>query len=213
MSVIISQFRTPFVYTLGMIVLNEGTAEYIIEKSRFIAFLCSCEDEEEAKERLQMFRKEYYDSTHVCYACILDDVRRSSDDGEPSGTAGIPILNYLSSRDLNHVLGVVVRYFGGVKLGTGGLHRAYTAAIASAYENAEIGEEIERDLYRIALPYDLGAKVRSLLEKEGCLLETDYGEEVILRFFDQGNIRSRIISLTKTIEAENCGKQKVYKKV
>ncbi|MBQ1512612.1 MAG: DUF1949 domain-containing protein, partial [Erysipelotrichaceae bacterium] len=92
-------------------------------------------------------------------------------------------------------------------------HRAYTAAIAAACENAELGEEIELDLYRIALPYDLGAKVRSLLEKEGCLLETDYGEQVILRFFDQGDIRSRIISLTKSIEAENCGKQKVCKKV
>ena len=106
---------------------NERTI--IIKNSRFICFLFHVEKKEEILKILEEMREKYYDATHCCFAYILDNEKKESDDGEPSGTAGIPMLQVLEKNGLNHVLCIVIRYFGKIKLGAGGLIRAYTRCV------------------------------------------------------------------------------------
>lgn len=133
-----------------------GESNYTEKRSRFLAFAMPVRDEEEAKERVAELRKKYYDARHVCYAYALgfDGSRtRSNDDGEPSGSAGKPILGQLRSADVTFTLVAVVRYFGGVKLGTGGLAVAYKTAAAEALAAATIEERIVQATLRVAAPY------------------------------------------------------------
>ena len=116
--------------------------EIIEKKSRFIANLIYVENEEEALNKIKEIKKKYYDARHNCFAYrVLDEeniIQRSSDDGEPSGTAGAPMLNILEKNNIVNVLVVVTRYFGGILLGTGGLVRAYTTASKQSIEKAQI---------------------------------------------------------------------------
>ena len=114
--------------------------EFIIKKSKFITKLYFVTSEIEIKNILDENKTEYKDATHICYAYIVDNIERCTDDGEPSGTAGKPILNVLKQKKLTNVLVVVVRYFGGVKLGAGGLVRTYTIATTSCLEKVSIIE-------------------------------------------------------------------------
>lgn len=109
---------------------NEHTI--VIKNSRFICFLFQVERKEDILERIGKIKSKYYDATHCCYAYILDGEKKESDDGEPSGTAGIPMLQVLEKNELNHVLCIVVRYFGKIKLGASGLVRAYTKSVTEA---------------------------------------------------------------------------------
>lgn len=104
------------------------TIEYIEKKSKFYGFLLECQSEDEIKAALEALKKEYKKATHICWACSLDNpfVEKAVDDGEPSGTAGRPILSVIQKRGVKNVCVFIVRYFGGVKLGAGGLVRAYT---------------------------------------------------------------------------------------
>ena len=102
--------------------------EIIINKSRFICLTCNIADVNEVNKKLEEIKNKYKDATHYCYAYIIGGMEKANDDGEPSGTAGVPILNVLQKEGLKNVLCVVVRYFGGIKLGAGGLTRAYTKA-------------------------------------------------------------------------------------
>lgn len=108
------------------------TNEIIEKKSKFYGFLCECEKEEEIKEFILNLKKEHKKATHLCWACRLKSpfCERAVDDGEPSGTAGRPILSVLQKKDANDVCIVIVRYFGGIKLGTGGLARTYSKVAA-----------------------------------------------------------------------------------
>ena len=112
--------------------------EITINKSKFITYIYNVDDEEQVKEILKNIKIEYKDATHYCYSYIIDNVKRFNDDGEPSGTAGVPILNVLENNNLNHVLAIVVRYFGGIKLGAGGLVRAYSKSISESLLKGEI---------------------------------------------------------------------------
>lgn len=112
---------------------NENTI--IIKNSRFICLLYQVDRKEEIDNILEATRLKYNDATHCCYAYVLDGLKKESDDGEPSGTAGIPMLQVLEKNDLNHVLCIVVRYFGKIKLGAGGLVRAYTKSVTEALKN------------------------------------------------------------------------------
>jgi uncharacterized YigZ family protein len=106
--------------------------EIIIKNSRFITILSIINNANDVDDYLIKLKKEYKNATHYCYAYIINDIKRSNDDGEPSGTAGIPILEVLSKNDLSYVLCVVIRYFGGIKLGAGGLIRAYSKSVREA---------------------------------------------------------------------------------
>ena len=136
--------------------------------SRFLSFAYPCKDAENAEEIVKGLRKEYYDATHHCYAYrigLKGDVWRANDDGEPSSTAGRPILGEILSRSLSDILVVVVRYFGGVKLGVPGLIRAYKAATSEALEKAEIVTRTATSPMKIAFPYHQTDKVLKELRK------------------------------------------------
>ena len=117
---------------------NESIAEIIEKKSKFIATLYEANSKDEAEKILQNVRKKYFDAKHHCYAYIIEKIEKCSDDGEPSGTAGAPLLALLKSANLTNVIIIVTRYFGGILLGTGGLVRAYTESAKNAIENAKI---------------------------------------------------------------------------
>lgn len=115
-----------------MISVVDNINTIIINKSKFIALIYHIDNIDEINKKIEEIKKKYKDATHYCYAYILDNFEKANDNGEPSGTAGLPILNVLKKENLNHVLCVVVRYFGGIKLGAGGLIRAYSNATKEA---------------------------------------------------------------------------------
>ncbi len=122
-------------------IVNIGEGTYSEKRSKFLAFAHHVETLEEIKDIIQEYRKKYYDARHVCYAYMLGAKRedfRANDDGEPSSTAGKPILGQINNRELTDVLVIVVRYYGGVNLGTGGLIVAYKTAAAAALDASEI---------------------------------------------------------------------------
>ncbi len=116
---------------------NTETAEVVIEKSRFIATAVHIESAEQAMEFVASKKKKYFDATHNCYAFVAGDKAKFSDDGEPQGTAGLPILECIKNNGLDFVCVVVTRYFGGIKLGTGGLVRAYSGSCAEVLNKCE----------------------------------------------------------------------------
>lgn len=114
--------------------------EIIIKNSRFICYLYKIKSIDDTTKLLTNIKQIEKDATHYCYAYILDNIKKSSDDGEPSGTAGFPILNVLENNNLNNILAIVVRYFGGIKLGAGGLVRAYTKSTTNTLSKDNIIE-------------------------------------------------------------------------
>ena len=114
---------------------NNINSEIIIKNSRFICYLYKIKDINDIEIHLNNIKKENKDATHYCYSYIIDSIKKSSDDGEPGGTAGIPILKVLENNNLNNILAIVVRYFGGIKLGAGGLVRAYTKSVTNTISN------------------------------------------------------------------------------
>ncbi|WP_025729007.1 YigZ family protein [Atopobacter phocae] len=132
------------------------TSEIEIKGSRFICHLFPIETEDDALEYLSMIRKEHAKATHNCYAYLLgpdDLVQRMSDDGEPSQTAGVPMLEVLKKQELHDVLAIVTRYFGGVKLGAGGLIRAYTEAVAHALDESIIVDRVVHQFFKVTFDY------------------------------------------------------------
>lgn len=141
---------------MNYVTIEDSTAETVISRSRFIAFAYGVDSEEEVLEKLRALRKTYHDSTHVCYAAIWDELgvmSRFSDDGEPSGTAGAPILDAIKSAGVKKCLVAVVRYFGGVKLGTGGLTRAYSSVAAESLGKAKKVNYTLCDEYRCTVDF------------------------------------------------------------
>lgn len=135
--------------------------EIVIEKSRFICSLKKVHSEAEAQEFIKAVKKEFWDATHNCSAYIVDDLaQRSSDDGEPSGTAGIPMLEVLRKNGLTETAAVVTRYFGGIKLGAGGLVRAYSGSVAGAVNEAGLAQKILLGYYSFL--YDVNSVGRIL---------------------------------------------------
>lgn len=135
--------------------------EIVIEKSRFICTLKKVHSEAEAQEFIKSIKKEFWDATHNCSAYIIDDLaQRSSDDGEPSGTAGIPMLEVLRKNGLTETAAVVTRYFGGIKLGAGGLVRAYSGSVAGAVKACGIAQKIL--MSRFSFLYDVNSVGRIL---------------------------------------------------
>jgi uncharacterized YigZ family protein len=164
-----------------------GPAEgYITEKkSRFIAHIYPVRSAEEVKEIVEEHRKKYYDARHVCWAYMLGWERkdyRLNDDGEPSGTAGKPILGQINSAELTDVLLLVVRYFGGTLLGTGGLIKAYKEAAADAIAHAEIVEKTVDDVIEIEFDYILLNDVMRVLKQfESAQWTQDFSESCRMR--------------------------------
>lgn len=129
--------------------------EIVINKSRFINYLFVISKIEDVDSYISQVKEEYKDATHYCYAYIFDNIKRFSDDSEPSGTAGVPMLNVLETNNLNHILAITVRYFGGIKLGAGGLVRAYTKSVTENLKDLNICEYVDGFNFDISVPYDL----------------------------------------------------------
>ncbi len=143
---------------------NNSENEIIINKSRFISKTFKIENESDAKEKIQILSKKYNDATHICFAYITNEITRFSDDKEPSGTAGMPILNVIKRNNLNNILVAVIRYFGGVKLGAGGLVRAYSNCASSVIKKSMICKEIKVIKYKISFSYEKQNEVNYLLK-------------------------------------------------
>lgn len=180
-----------------MYIKEECTNTIVIEKSRFITYLEYCENEEQYKEYLKTIKKKHYDATHVCSAFLGKDTRRSSDDGEPSGTAGVPMLSCLDKHGMENTAAFVVRYFGGIKLGAGGLIRAYSSSVSEAIKQADLVEDRIFDQYTITLNYETANRVDYLLNKECEEVETEYSENVKYTFLtNDEKVLNRIEELT-----------------
>ncbi|MFM0135556.1 YigZ family protein [Caballeronia grimmiae] len=164
-------------YTLA----SPVSAEIDIRKSRFIALAIPVTDRDAAMRELDRLRAEHPGATHVCWALLAGGQSGMSDDGEPSGTAGRPILEVLRHHEVDGVLAAVVRYYGGIKLGAGGLVRAYTDAIATAMQSAERVERIERGLMNVDIDYADEAHVRRWIEQHDAeLVDSAYAMTVRL---------------------------------
>lgn len=166
-----------------LIPAGEGHAEYIEKKSRFLGLIVPVTSEAQARAQIEAVKKREYDARHHCWAYVLrSGQKRYSDDGEPQGTAGQPILNVLEREGVQEVLCVVTRYFGGVLLGAGGLCRAYTRAAKEALDNAGLAELRAWGVWELSCPYPLFERVKLLLTShDGELMQTDYGAQVALR--------------------------------
>ena len=159
------------------------SAEIVEKKSKFIANVFYVETQEEAEEKVKEIKKKYFDARHNCYAYSVFTkdgiVNRFSDDGEPSGTAGSPMLNILNSKELTNLVVIVTRYFGGILLGTGGLVRAYTGAVQEALANVE---EVTKDLgleVKIQVSYPDLEKLKYYLKRNEIeITGSEYNENV-----------------------------------
>lgn len=171
-------------------IVKDFCHEIVIEKSRFICTLKKVQNETEAQEFIKNTKKEFWDATHNCSAYVVDELaQRSSDDGEPSGTAGIPMLEVLRKNHLVQTAAVVTRYFGGIKLGAGGLVRAYTNSVAEAVRASGIAEIILFGRY--SFMYDLNdvGRILNLLYQQQLFTVADVEYElrakVILRMREE----------------------------
>ncbi len=150
---------------------------YEIKKSKFITLLYKINDQEEVNNFLKEVKKEYKDATHYCYGYKVNSFKKCSDDGEPSGTAGLPILEILDKKNLDNILCIVVRYFGGIKLGAGGLIRAYATSVKEAIDNTEIIKL--KDGYQVKIEADYEDKKEIEYVFKDNIIETKYEEKII----------------------------------
>jgi len=162
----------------------ESTTEE--KNSDFLTFLHPVTSREDAITHVDQYRKKYPDANHVCWAYVIGNTRQPqtqafSDDGEPSGTAGKPMLHVLTERDVGNSLAVVVRYFGGVKLGAGGLVRAYSGAVSTAVNCAQLLQVTPSIKIQVAVDFAKETKIRHLVNQyEGQILNVAYATEVTL---------------------------------
>lgn len=159
------------------IIRNNIDDEQIIKNSRFITRLVKITKKDEVEDILNNVKKEYPKATHYCYAYIVNDYKKASDDGEPGGTAGMPILNVLEKEDMTSVIAIVVRYFGGIKLGAGGLVRAYSSSVRDALKKADKILLIEGVQIKITIPYDKQNELNYIL-KDSEIVDKTFEDKV-----------------------------------
>ena len=166
---------------------EDGQVQEEIKKSRFICHAKRVYNEEEARDFISAIKKEHYKATHNCSAFIVgerSEIKRTSDDGEPSGTAGIPMLGVLENHNLTHVCVVVTRYFGGIKLGAGGLIRAYAGSVALAVKEIGIIEIKEQAGIQIHMTYAQYQEYGNFLKEHNLIeLETNFTDQVDTMIF------------------------------
>lgn len=176
---------------------------YIEKKSKFICHLFKVEDFDSATEKINLEKKKYFDAKHHCTAIVLGengDVCRCSDDGEPSGTAGRPMLEILKHENLTNICCVVTRYFGGTLLGTGGLVRAYSEALKDAINNSTFAQEIDSLILKYKYPYTLEAKISRFFRDNDIVIENvEYSDAVTCEIVipaDSVSVKDKLIDLT-----------------
>lgn len=179
---------------------KQASAEYVVKRSRFIGTVSPAFSEAEAESFVESIRAKYPDATHNVYAYSVGlgtPIERLSDDGEPKGTAGYPILDVIHKRSLRNVVCVVTRYFGGTLLGAGGLLRAYGKTANLALDEAGALKYIYHSLMRVRVAYDQFGRLQRELENQGCVIDNvDYGEAVQISAFVK---EEAVPALTKRI--------------
>ena len=197
------------------VLLEGGQGEYVEKKSRFIATVRKCESEEQAAVFIEEMKKKYWDARHNCSAyCIgvRGELTRCSDDGEPGGTAGRPMLEVLTGEGIRNAAVVVTRYFGGVLLGTGGLVRAYTQAVQEGLKNCRTGWMKRGFEVEVVTVYNGIGKILYLLGEAGIEpVHSDYTDKVTLRLLlpaeQVESLRANIVDATAGKAEFHCGKE------
>ena len=178
-------------------VRNSSENEIIEKKSRFISLTYPVTCEEEALTHLEAARKKYYDATHVVFAYRIrnNQIQRFSDDGQPQGTAGVPVLEVLSKGEITDTLSIVVRYFGGTLLGAGGLIRAYSKAAHEGVNASEIITMAECVEFQIECPYHLCGTVEHILRKHDCKkIDVIYADKITMRYYMEESSYQRFLA-------------------
>lgn len=163
---------------------TERVSEIVIEKSRFIAAAVSVDSVDEATEFIAARRKKFFDATHNCYAYVIGDKAKFSDDGEPQGTAGLPILECIKNSGLDRVCVVITRYFGGIKLGAGGLVRAYNGSCAEVLRSCDRIQFTDCTQLQVEVDYSLLSALRRAVLPYAQEVNVEYADQVrlLLRF-------------------------------
>src|SRR5690625_2881770 len=185
-------------------VKQEGSHEIVIQKSRFIGYVERVSTEEEAITFIQKIKKQHHDATHNCSAYIIgdhDQIQKANDDGEPSGTAGIPMLEVLKRMSLKNIAVVVTRYFGGIKLGAGGLIRAYSSTTSETLKHIGLVKGELMQGFSLTIEYPLLGKVENALRQSPYVIDRiNYLENVELIVYvdtnDVDTFESEMINLT-----------------
>lgn len=183
-------------------VKKETENETVIERSRFISYVKKCETEDDARAFLEEKRKAHPFATHNCYAYITErgKIARFSDDGEPQGTAGQPILEVIKNKKLFDTIVVVTRYFGGIKLGAGGLVRAYSQGARDVIEKAGTAENVLSRVYGVKMPYDGYQPFLKFVDKiKKSVVSTDFSDSVTVKIavpYDNADFAAKVTDLT-----------------
>ena len=192
-------------------VSKASECEIIEKKSRFISLTYPVTCEEEALSHLEAARKKYYDATHVVFAYRIrtNQIQRFSDDGEPQGTAGVPVLEVLSKGEITDTLSIVVRYFGGTLLGAGGLIRAYSKSAHEGVTASEVITMAECVEFIIDCPYHLFGTVEHILRKHDCRkIDVVYADQITMRYYiEEGCYQRLVADLTETTNATVSAKE------
>ncbi len=182
--------------------------EWEVQKSRFISYVNHVENETQAQDFVNQIRKKHFDATHNCYAYIIgehSDTQKSNDDGEPSGTAGVPILEVLKKNELSDVVVVVTRYFGGIKLGAGGLIRAYGKSATLGLEASVIVKKSVFNCYNLSMDYDLlGTLENYLHQKEIRIKDKNYTDKVDITILLPQNDSENTLKDITNLSAARC---------
>lgn len=188
-------------------IMKEAEIEEYIEKSRFIGYTKPVKTEEEAVEFIESIKKKHRDATHNVPVYLIGanfDIQRYSDDGEPSGTAGVPILSMLKNEGITDIAIVVTRYFGGIKLGTGGLVRAYTSAAKNAIFESDVVEMVSYKIIELDLDYTLHGSVLNFISMNSryIIKDTEFTEKVLMKICVEepmlDEFTSKIVDLTNS---------------
>lgn len=186
-----------------MYVIDKNVSnEIIIKNSRFITFLFKVETKNEIENKLELIKKNHPKATHYCYAYITSKFKKSSDDGEPGGTAGIPILNVLEKEKLTNVLAIVVRYFGGIKLGAGGLVRAYSKSITEALSKTNYISLVDGYLIELTFDYKNQKNIDYIL-KDSIIKEQIFQEKIYYKVLIKKELLESLSSYNPNIIKES----------
>lgn len=178
-------------------ILNDVENAIEIKKSKFITYLHKTKDLEEAKEFLKLVKKTHPNATHHCTAMIIANIERSNDDGEPPGTAGRPMLDVLQGQNIQQILAIVVRYFGGTLLGKGGLVKAYATSVAQALEKAILMENKIVKEYQIEFDYAWIGKIDAYFRRQNIDPSLkEYQEHVLYRYAAEKDLTNDLLELS-----------------
>lgn len=186
----------------------------VVSKSVFITYLRRCKTEEAYKAFLSEIKKKHYDATHCCSAFVSKDCMRSSDDGEPSGTAGVPILNAIQAEQMEELAAIVVRYYGGVKLGASGLIRTYRQATSLAIKQARKIEEITYPVFHVQCDYPLENKLTHFLRKYVVDLQLDYQQAVDIYYASTDSYQDQLENIARCgLDIRQVGEKMIEKEI